>query len=239
LVATSKKLIEPPSGERIMLHHLSSDKEGSIKPEQLPKEFYFKKYADITSFISYFYQINSVIDAKANTVLEVGIGNRIVSTYLRQSGYKVTTFDINKALEPDVVGDIRNLPFKNNMFDVVLACEILEHLSFGDVPRSVSELRRVSRKKVVLSIPYSCFFVENVLNIKTPVFQKQLRFGLSFPFFTSEFKRTGEHYWEMGRKNFQRKEIRRLLEKYFKIASEFQPILNPYHYFFILEKTAD
>jgi len=216
-----------------------SDKEGSIKSEQFPKEFYFKKYADITSFISYYYQIKSVIDAKPSTVLEVGIGNKIVSNYLRESGLKVTTFDISKTLDPDVIGDIRNLPFGNNMFDIVLACEVLEHLSFGDFSRSISELGRVSKKRVVLSIPYSSFFVEKVININTPLIKKQLRFNLSIPFFTSYFKRTDEHFWEMGRKNYPRKNIRAVLKMHFKILSEFQPILNPYHYFFILNKTLD
>jgi len=222
-----------------MPYSLSVDKNASFKePGRLPQKFYLKEYADITSFISYFYQINSAIRFNPRTILEVGIGNRIVSNYLRQSGFELTTCDINRSLEPDVVGDLRNLPFKDNLFDVVLAFEILEHIPFAHVSRSLSELKRVSRKKVIVSIPYSCFFTENVLNIKSPFFSKQLRFALCVPFFTREFERTSEHYWEMGRKNCSKKQFRKLLEKYFRIANEFQPTLNPYHYFFILEKVA-
>jgi len=190
-------------------------------------------------FISYFYQINSVMKINPKTVLEVGIGNRIVSNYLEQSGYEVTTIDVNKGLEPDAVGDIRNLPFKDDLFDVVLAFEILEHIPFEDVPRSLNELKRVSQKNVIISIPYSCFYAESVFNFKTPFFSKQLHLVLSVPFFTSEFRRSGEHFWEMGRKNYPSKEVRKLLKRYFKIRNEFQPVLNPYHYFFILEKIAN
>jgi hypothetical protein len=43
----------------------------------------------------------------------------------------------------------------------------------------------------------------------------------------------------MGRKNYSKKEIRKLLKEYFEIKGEFQPILIPYYYFFVLEKSAD
>jgi len=220
-----------------MSNNLSEDENLLFRPEQLPEGSYFKNYADLTRFISYFYQIDSVFKLKPRTILEVGVGNNIVSNYLRQSGFKVTTVDINKNLKPDAVGNLANLPFLGNTFDVVLAFEILEHIPFRNVPTSLSELRRVSRGKVIISIPYSCFFVESVLNIKTPFMTRQLRVFLGIPIFTTDFKRRGGHYWEMGYKNYPKKEVRKLLERYFKISSEFQPVLNPYHYFFILEKT--
>jgi ubiquinone/menaquinone biosynthesis C-methylase UbiE len=221
-----------------MPYYVSASKDLS-KPDTSHREIYFRGYADLERFISYFYQINLVIKVNPTTVLEVGVGNRVVSDYLIRSGYQVTTVDINRGLEPHAVGDIRNLPFGDNLFDVVLASEVLEHLPFKDVPNILAELRRVSQKEVIISIPYSCFFTENVLNVKTPLFSKQLRFVLSVPFFTSEFKRTGEHHWEMGRKNYPKKIVKRLLEKYFRIRDEFQPVLNPYHYFFILDKIAN
>jgi len=222
----------------VMSNDLSEHENLLFRPEELPEEFYFKNYADLTRFISYFYQIDSVFKLKPRTILEVGVGNNLVSNYLKQSGFKVTTVDINKNLKPDVVGNLANLPFLDNTFDVVLAFEILEHIPFRDVPTSLYELRRVSRRKVIISLPYSCLFVESIFSVKTPFMTRQLRLFLGIPTFRANFKRRSGHYWEMGYKNYPKKEVRKLLERYFKITSEFQPLLNPYHYFFILEKTS-
>jgi len=203
---------------------------------QVLKEQYYKGYDDLTRFVSYFYQINSAIELNPKTILEVGIGNKTVCNYLKQFGFDVTTCDFDTNLDPDKVADIRDLPFEDNTFDVVLAYEILEHIHFKDVSIALSELNRVSKKNVIISIPYSSFFIEIVHTVSIPFFYKQLHFALSVPFFTHKFKKTNEHYWEMGCKNYSKKEIRKLLKRYFEIKKEFQPILIPYHYFFVLQK---
>lgn len=212
--------------------------------KHLPKGFYFKKYVDVIRFISYFCQIDSVIKTNPKTILEIGIGNKIVSNYLKQSGFDVTTCDFNKKLGPDTVADIKNLPFKEDKFDVILACEILEHIPFKDVQTTVSELHRISKKNVIISIPYSCFYSVFAFAINLPYFYKRINLGLEIPFFTHRFKVKPEspegigdaHQWEMGTKYYSKKKVRDLLNKYFEIENEFHPILNPYHYFFILKK---
>ncbi|MCK4735029.1 MAG: methyltransferase domain-containing protein [Methanophagales archaeon] len=205
---------------------------------QVPKEHYYKDYDDVTRFISYFYQIDSVIKTNPKTILEVGIGNKTVSNYLKQFGFDITLCDFDVNLEPDVVADVGDLPFKDDKFDAVLACEILEHIPFEDVSMALSELKRISKKYVIISIPDSSFFTELLFNINIPFLNKKLlHYVLSIPFFTHKFKKTNEHYWEMGYKNYSKKQIRKLLKRYFEIKKEFQPILNPCHYFFILEKS--
>jgi SAM-dependent methyltransferase len=124
---------------------------------QLPKSCYYENY-DVMGFISYFYQIDSVIKTKPKTILEVGVGNNVVSNYLDQFGFNIITCDFNENLSPDCLADIRHLPFRNSRFDVVFSCEVLEHIPFKDLPKALSELRRVSKKYVIISIPYSCFF---------------------------------------------------------------------------------
>lgn len=206
---------------------------------QIPKKHYFDKYDTVPQFISYFYQIDLVQELKPNSVLEVGIGNKTVSEYLKRSGIKVDTCDFNKELEPDYVGDIRDLPLKNNSYEVVLACEVLEHIPWSDVDKALSELHRVSKKYVVISIPYSSVVVELVF--KTPLlyrFFKKPFLDLFFriPLFFIGYKYSGVHYWEMGRKGYSKRKIKSALKKYFRIIKEATPVLNHYHYFFILEK---
>lgn len=202
---------------------------------QVPKEQYFKEYDDVTRFISYFYQIDLLRKLEPDNVLEIGIGNKTVANYLKQNGTKVDTCDFDKDLEPDYVGDIRNLPFQDSSYDVVMACEILEHIPWEDVETALSELRRISRRYALISIPYSTTGFE--LLLKFPLLKRILGkpwldifLRISLSFLNMEF--SGEHYWEMGRKNYPAKRIRSTLSKYFKVCKEIRPILNPYHMFF-------
>lgn len=43
---------------------------------QVPKKHYYKDYDDLTRFVSYFYQIDSLIKTNPKTILEVGVGNK-------------------------------------------------------------------------------------------------------------------------------------------------------------------
>lgn len=209
---------------------------------QVSKEHYFKQYDDTKRFISYYYQIDSVLKTKPEKVLEIGIGNKTVSDYLKKIKIDVTTCDFAKDLEPDVLADVRNLPFKDNSFDTVMICEVLEHLPFEDFEKALSELHRVTKNKVILSIPYSCAYFEMIVNVSIPFFRKLIPFSVRLPYFFRKIEineKNQEHYWEMGRKNYSKRKIRGILKKYFNLEKEFQPILNSYHYFFQLNKKKD
>lgn len=209
---------------------------------QVPKEHYYKNYDDLDRFISYFYQIESTIKTEPKNVLEVGVGNKTVSNYLKNVGCDITTFDHDKHLNPDVVGDIRNLLFEDNSFDTVLAFEILEHIPFVDVDKALSELSRISKKNVIVSIPYSCSYIEINFKVSNPIFTKLVHFIVNIPFIHVKinFGATNkEHYWEMGRKNYSKRTVKEKIKKHFIISNEFRPILNPNHYFFVLEKGCD
>jgi ubiquinone/menaquinone biosynthesis C-methylase UbiE len=206
---------------------------------QVQKEHYFGEYDDMLRFISYFYQVDIVRKLNPNNVLEIGIGNKTTSNYLKQNGIKIDTCDFDKELKPDYVADIRELPFDNKYYDLVLACEILEHIPWADVDKALNELNRVSKKYVVISIPYSSAGFE--LLLKFPLLRRIIKktfLSLFFriPYFFMEINFKREHYWEMGRKNYSKKRIKSSLEKYFIILKEVRPILNHCHHFFILEK---
>lgn len=60
-----------------------------------------------------------------------------------------------------VKADVRFLPFKSSSFDVVFCSHLLEHLD--DPWAGLSELVRVSRKKIVVILPFALFSVFDVL----------------------------------------------------------------------------
>lgn len=206
---------------------------------QVNRDHYFKKYDNIERFVSYYYQIESITQTMPGSILEIGVGNKTVSNYLKEAGYNVTTCDFDKELKPDIVADVRNLPFKNNTFDTVIACEVLEHLPFSDFGTALKELRRVTKNHLILSLPYSCAYLENNLKISVPFFQKNFHFNLKLPYFFIKIRmneKNKEHYWEIGTKNYSKSKIKMIIGNYFTISNDFHPPFNINHYFFILKK---
>ncbi len=205
---------------------------------QVPKEHYLEDYDDVKRFIAYFYQIDLVRKLKPDRVLEIGVGNKTVSNYLKQNGIKLDTCDFDKDLNPDYVADIRDLPFDDKCYDVVMACEVLEHIPWKDLDKALSELQRTSKKYVLISIPYSSTGFELILKfpfVRTIIKRPFLDLFFRIPFSFVPIK-SRQHHWEMGRKNYPIKKIRDAIKKYFKIVKEVRPIIHSYHHFFILEK---
>lgn len=213
---------------------------------QIPTTHYSiqSSYDTLERFISYFCQINLIKELGAKEILEIGIGNKTVSNYLKQAGFTVTTCDYDKTLQPDFVADIRELPMEGNSFDVVLACEILEHIPWKDVATALAELCRVTKKYAIVSIPYSSGSVEIVFasQLIPKIFKKPfLALFLRIPKFWHKHKFNGiegSHYWEMGRRNYSIRKVRNALRERFDVVKESRPLLSSKlnHYFFVLEK---
>lgn len=207
---------------------------------QVPPKHYNNGYDDVHRFISYYYQINSVLSMNPKNILEIWVGNKTVSDYLRKLWYVVDTCDFDVHLKPDYVADICNLPFPDNTYDVTMICQVLEHIPFEDFEVALRQLARVSNKYVIISLPYSSLNLEFVFRI--PLLNKLIKRVywsklFRIPQFYRDHKFDWQHYWEIGKKWFSVSRIRRILEKHFVIENEFTPILNPYHYFFVLRKS--
>lgn len=207
---------------------------------QVPSNHYFEpEYDDLTRFISYFHQIDLVRSLRPRNVLEIGVGNKTVANYLRHYGTEVATCDFDPELKPDCVADIRSLPFRDRSFHLVMACEVLEHLPWSEVEPTLRELHRTTERFVLLSIPHASASLELILRsplpprlLRTPFLSVFLR----IPLFFTRIRFTGEHYWEMGRRSYPVRKIRRTLRKYFEIHRELRPVLHSYLHFFVLEK---
>ena len=210
---------------------------------QVSQSYYFKKkYADLERFISYFYQVDLIAECMRDSrdrVLEIGVGNGTVSDYLRKAGVALTTCDFDRRLNPDHVADVRTLPFVDNSFDIVTAFEVLEHIPFEDFEGALRELHRVSRRRVILSLPYRSTSFELVLKfpyVRTIFRRLYLGIFLRIPLI---FRRAGphsQHHWEMDLARFPLRRIRAILRRYFTVIREVRPVLHSYHYFFVLEK---
>ncbi len=206
---------------------------------QVTKGYYSKNsYNTLERFISYYHQINFVLETGAQKILEIGPGSNIVTHYLRETGHEVSTCDFDKNVKPDIVADVRSIPVPDKSYDAVLAFQILEHIPFEDLGKALKEFSRISRRSVIISVPYRSTVFEWVLKfpgIRTLFKKTHLDLSVRLPLTFKGFETSGQHYWEIDRKKYTLAVVREELKKYFVIKQECSPVLNKFHYFFILE----
>ena len=114
--------------------------------------------------------VAEVVALSPQSFLDAGCGEGFVARGIIDAapGINLTGCDVSpSALEiaadanPEarfVPGSVVELPFPDRAFDVVGCFEVLEHLP-GDLPRrALSELARVARRAVVLSVPHEPLF---------------------------------------------------------------------------------
>jgi len=98
-----------------------------------------------------------------STVLDVGIGNGALVNMLHQSNNfdRVVGIDIKRnnflelldGIEFNIM-NILDLKFSDNEFDTVICMEVLEHLEIKDFYTGLSELRRVAKDFLIVTVPY-------------------------------------------------------------------------------------
>jgi ubiquinone/menaquinone biosynthesis C-methylase UbiE len=176
------------------------------------------KYDDLGRWNSYWYQIQEVLWTKPRRVLEIGPGHGVVAWYLKRvKNLDVRTADINPLLQPDVVCSVLELSqhFKRDEFDTVLAAEVLEHLPFNFFEKALKEIKYVTKKAVVLTLPFSSSFA---LRFRVPIIDFKMVLALE-SHKPHEFD--GEHYWEIGKKGFPYHVVKEVIEKHFFILKSY------------------
>lgn len=183
-------------------------------------------------FASYWHQINEILILQPTSVLEVGVGNGFLSEYLRKRGVTLTTVDFDERLKPDVVGSVLNLPFEDQEFDVVVCYQVLEHIPYNDLTIALGELRRASKRKVIISLPDVT--PKATLHLRLPMICNR-GIVLSLPLEIHQHVFDGQHYWEIGKKNSPLRIIAETIRKAgFTIERTYRVYEFPYHRFFVL-----
>ena len=109
------------------------------------------------SKIGYEKLLNSVSEIEnAGNTLEIGAGRAWISQLLRKRGWNTSGIDLNKqialsyssAVNFYIVGDMFKLPFKENSFDLITSCGLIEHFRIDTVREIVLEMARVGKSVV-------------------------------------------------------------------------------------------
>ncbi len=182
------------------------EREKGLQKSEYFSESYFEKY----QLFSLSEQINLIYKYSQNLtnpkIIEIGKGNGFVSDFFKKAGYDFLTFDINKNLEPDIVGSILEFGnLVNTQVDIVVACEILEHLPFEMFEKSLEQISKVTSKYLIITLPEFKKFFGFSMHFRLPRIKR-----FSIPIF---IKHRGNrilgsgHFWEIDYDKKQQEKI--------------------------------
>ncbi len=196
--------------------------------------YFSKEYLHVNRWTTYAKLIKTVLEINPSNIVEIGIGNGLVSDILQKIGYSVEVIDNDETLKPDYICDIRNidkLEFKNQV-DLVIASQVMEHIEYTEFIKVIKGLNKIT-KYVILTLPYT--------NENAHLFSLNLKFIYKLKFVKKLFfKRISKppkksHYWEIGIKNYPLRKVKRDIKNNgWRIFNSFLNEENPYHYFFII-----
>jgi hypothetical protein len=205
---------------------------------QVDKAHYgFESYLDLRRLSSIWVQLKVLHSLQVDSILEVGPGNGLMKTIGKLYGFNISTFDFDPELKPDYVGSATELLFADDSFDVVCAFQMLEHLPFEQSLFAFSRMSQVARENVLISLP-NCSRAWS-LNGSIPIFGR-ISWLISNPFYRKRSaKFDGEHYWEIGKKDFDLSNVISSFEAASEMTfqREFRNPYNPYHHFILFGKS--
>ena len=107
--------------------------------------------------------IEKILEIKEErfSILDVGSGGEGISGFLipKRSDLDFFLFDVRKDAFKDlkrahcVVGDGCRLPFRDKAFDIIVSTDAIEHIPKSLRQNFYKEMKRVARKKIILTCP--------------------------------------------------------------------------------------
>ena len=197
----------------------------------------------LSTFVNAYYQFRDVASQPGcRSVLIVGPGQGLVVPILRWRGYAVETFDIDETFRPDHLGSVHDLSrFADQQFDVIIASHVLEHLAEPHLDTALAELARVGRYSLIY-LPVAGRYAAVRMEPGLLNWNWQLRINLfnylARPDGVTRRYAGGEHYWEIGRRGFRARDVRKRLERFFVVRREYRNRDWLHSYNFVLETRA-
>ena len=197
----------------------------------------FLKGINLSSWYRYYFIIKEVIELKPKSILEIGAGNEVVKNCLSKIVKEYKVMDINPKLNPDILSDVRNFyPELREKFDCVICVEVLEHIPFEDLEKSLKNIYEYLTRegKLIISLPHRR---ARVMIITPLSYQKPLIITLPFwikssvkSFYQQIIKKKvwidPHHCWEIGDGKVEIKDVEEAMEKVGFEIEKFQKILH-------------
>jgi len=95
------------------------------------------------------------LDGDSGTLLDIGAIDTSTRDRLGDR-FAVTLADIEPRQDGIERQDLHSLSYGDRSFDIVLCSQVLEHVA--DPVRAIAELKRVAKKKLIISVPNEPYF---------------------------------------------------------------------------------
>ncbi len=206
-------------------------------------DFSYEAYMSDERWSSYFRQIDEVreiekAEKKDLNVLVIGVGDGLIPQLIKFFCHcRVITFDYDRELQPDIVGDIFDLSkYVTKCFDVILCCQVLEHIPYIEFQKALEEIWTCLEDggKCIISLPDSGYDLGG--GIETSIWGafKIFRFC---KYWKKDYIYNGEHYWEINAARvYSLKKVIKVIKRSFVIEKNYLVPNNRYHRFFVLSK---
>jgi SAM-dependent methyltransferase len=128
----------------------TSEERGGLPPDQYHESQ--KEQTRIANLMAH-------LPVGVDSVLDIGARYGYITRKLAERAGSVTALDLEMPLVDDprvrcVQGDATALAFADSSFDLVFCAEVLEHIPSPDLERACREMARVSRRWVLIGVPY-------------------------------------------------------------------------------------
>lgn len=103
-------------------------------------------------------------NARTRKTIDLGCGEGILVEEFRQKGFDIVGLDYNYQSPHVIRGDMTKLSFGDETFDLALALDVIEHLSFEQQSQALAEIWRVLKPggRAILTIPNLAHFASRV-----------------------------------------------------------------------------
>lgn len=199
------------------------------QPQVAVSHYDWARYVTQGRWVNYWHQLHLALEVKPNSVLIVGVGDSIVADVLRGQGAQVFTADFDLGLAPDIAADVRRLPLQDNGIDLVICCQVLEHLPLADLGSTLTSLRAVARRRLIVSLPQRGRGWG--FSLRLPAIGEWSRGGV-LPARTPHVF-DGQHHWELGAPGSRRRDLVRITNGQLAEARTFVDAADPYRRFFV------
>ena len=198
------------------------------------RHYAFQRYVTKGRWASVWHQIDEVVRLAPNRVLEIGPGPGMFKASIAAFGVRVETLDLDPELKPDHVASVTEMPFADRSYDVVCAFQMLEHLPYDTSLVAFSEMVRVARSHVVISLPDARATWRMMLHIP--------RVGTVHKLMPKWFWRPqphvfdGEHYWEVNKRETPLARVVADFSARCPLERTYRVLEYPYHRFFVFKR---